>query len=184
MGSFSIALTGLRAQSEALNTIGNNLANLNTTAFKDQSTSFSDLFYQQVGTAGSGDPLQQGLGVRVSGTESDFSQGSIETTGNSTDLAIQGNGFFVVNNGGTQELTRAGNFQLSSSGQLETTDGTPVMGYQALSGAASGSGPLGTLTLPVGENTIGARQLQILPQRKSRFKRDHRHNVLVGYDPL
>jgi flagellar hook protein FlgE len=151
MGSFSIALTGLRAQNEALNTIGNNLANLNTTAFKDQSTSFSDLFYQQTGTSGSGDPLQQGLGVRVSGTQSDFSQGTLETTGNSTDLAIQGNGFFVINNDGSQELTRAGNFQLSAGGQLETSDGMPVLGYQALNGASTGNGPLGALTLPVGE---------------------------------
>ena len=151
MGSFSIALTGLRAQSEALNTIGNNLANLNTTAFKDQTTTFSDLFYQQVGSSGSGDPLQQGLGTRVSGTQSDFGQGSISTTGNATDMAIEGNGFFVINNGGTQELTRAGNFQLSSSGQLQTSDGAAVMGYQALNGKASASGALGTLSLPIGE---------------------------------
>ena len=72
MGSFSIALTGLRAQSAALNTIGNNLANLNTTAFKKQTATFADLFYQQTGTSGSGDALQQGLGTRVSSTMTSF----------------------------------------------------------------------------------------------------------------
>ena len=67
MPSFSIALTGLEANSVALDTIGNNLANLNTTAFKGQTTSFSDLFYQNIGNTGSGDALQVGLGTQVSG---------------------------------------------------------------------------------------------------------------------
>lgn len=151
MGSFSIALTGLRAQGVALNTIGNNLANLNTTAFKDQTTTFSDLFYQQIGMAGSGDQLQQGLGVRVSGTQSNFGQGTIQTTNNATDLAIEGDGFFIVKQGGVQELTRAGNFQLSSTGELETSDGLPVLGYQAVNGVTGANGALGTLSLPIGE---------------------------------
>lgn len=151
MGSFSIALTGLRAQSTALNTIGNNLANLNTTAFKDQTTTFSDLFYQQIGMSGSGDQLQRGLGVRVSGTQSDFGQGSIQTTGNATDMAVAGNGFFLVKDQGTEELTRAGNFQLNSNGQLITSEGLPVLGYPAISGVAGANGPLGSLTLPIGE---------------------------------
>lgn len=151
MGSFSIALTGLRAQSTALNTIGNNLANLNTTAFKDQTTAFSDLFYQQVGMSGSGDALQQGLGVRVSGTQSDFSQGTMQTTGNATDMAIQGNGFFLVDNGGTRELTRAGDFQLSANGQLQTSDGLAVLGYPAVAGVAGANGPLGEVNLPIGQ---------------------------------
>ena len=68
MGNFSIALSGLQANSVALNTIGNNLANLNTTAFKGQTTSFEDLFYQQIGESGSGDAIQVGAGTRVSGT--------------------------------------------------------------------------------------------------------------------
>lgn len=154
MGSFSIALTGLRAQSAALNTIGNNLANLNTTAFKTQTTQFADLFYQQMGSTGSGDALQRGLGVRVAGTQSDFGQGSLQTTGNATDLAIQGNGFFVINAGGTQQLTRAGNFQLSSTGLLETMDGYSVQGYPAVNGQASANGALGAITLPIGGTQV------------------------------
>src|SRR5437660_1052092 len=86
MASFSIALTGLQANSVALNTIGNNLANLNTTAFKKQSTTFEDLFYQQIGTSGSNNPLQVGVGTRVSGTSTNFLQGTLVPTGHSTDM--------------------------------------------------------------------------------------------------
>jgi len=150
MGSFSIALTGLKADSTALNTIGNNLANLNTTAFKDQTTTFSDLFYQQVGTSGSGDALQQGLGTKVSSTSSDFSEGTLTTTDQATDMAIQGNGFFVINNNGTQELTRAGNFQLDNEGNLTTTDGSSVMGYGTVNGVVTVGGTLQPLQLPIG----------------------------------
>ena len=71
MGSFSIPLSGLDADSTALNTIANNLANLNTTGFKSQTANFSDLFYQQVGTAGSGDPIEVGAGTQVTSTETD-----------------------------------------------------------------------------------------------------------------
>src|SRR5271155_6074410 len=122
MGNFSIALSGLDADSTALNTIGNNLANLNTTAYKGQNTSFEDLFYQQIGEAGSGDPIQVGAGTKVSGTSTDFTEGTIlpDANANSSDVALAGNGFFVVEQGGVQSLTRAGNFQLSSGGNLIT----------------------------------------------------------------
>ena len=132
MPSFSIALTGLNANSVALNSIGNNLANLNTTAFKDQTTQFSSLFYQSIGNSGSGNALQVGIGTQVSGTDTNFSQGSLASTSSSTDMAINGNGFFVVNQGGIQKLTRAGNFQLDQSGNLITSTGDGVMGYAIL----------------------------------------------------
>jgi flagellar hook protein FlgE len=152
MGSFSIALTGLEADTVSLNTIGNNLANLNTTAFKDQSTTFEDLFYQQMGTSGSNNPIQVGVGTKVSGTDTNFLQGSLSTTGNSTDMALQGNGFFVVQQGGVQSLTRAGNFQLDSSGNLTTVDGEQVMGYPAAGGVVNANAGLAPLTVPVGVN--------------------------------
>jgi flagellar hook protein FlgE len=150
MPSFSIALTGLDANSVALNTIGNNLANLNTTAFKDQTTSFSSLFYQNIGNSGSGNALQVGLGTQVAGTDTDFSQGSLATTSNSTDMAINGSGFFVVDDGGIQKLTRAGNFQLDQSGNLITTTGDGVMGYAAANGVVNTNSPLTNLQIPVG----------------------------------
>ena len=152
MASFSIALTGLQADTVALNTIGNNLSNLNTTAFKEQSTSFEDLFYQQIGESGSNDPLQVGVGTKVSGTATSFVQGSMDTTSNSTDMALQGNGFFVVQQGGVQSLTRAGNFQLDSSGNLTTVDGEQVMGYPAIGGVVNANAGLVPLTVPVGQN--------------------------------
>jgi flagellar hook protein FlgE len=149
MPSFSIALTGLEANSVALDTIGNNLANLNTTAFKGQTTSFSDLFYQNIGSTGSGDALQVGLGTQVSGTNTDFSQGSLSTTTNSTDMALNGSGFFVVDQGGLEQLTRSGNFQLDQSGNLQTTTGAGVMGYAAANGVVNTNTPLTTLQIPV-----------------------------------
>jgi flagellar hook protein FlgE len=149
MPNFSIALTGLEADSVALNTIGNNLANLNTTAFKGQTTTFEDLFYENIGTTGAGSTLQVGVGTRVSGTTSDFTQGSLTTTGTDTDLALSGNGFFLVQEGNAQSLTRAGDFQLSSTGALITPDGDSVMGYGASGGVINLSGGVVPLTLPV-----------------------------------
>jgi flagellar hook protein FlgE len=151
MPSFSIAMSGLQADSVALDTIGNNLANLNTTAFKKQTTTFEDLFYQQIGTSGANDALQVGVGTKVSGTSTSFLQGTLSNTGNSTDMALSGNGFFVVQQDGVQSLTRAGNFQTDEYGNLETVSGEQVMGYGATNGVVTGSGTLGALQLPIGQ---------------------------------
>ena len=161
MGNFSIALSGLQANSVALNTIGNNLANLNTTAFKGQTTAFEDLFYQQIGQSGSGDAIQLGAGTRVSGTSTNFTEGTIlpDSTSNSADMALAGNGFFVVQQGGVQSLTRAGNFQLSSNGNLITQDGQQVMGYAAVNGVVNQNSSLSPITIPVGLNE-GAQATQ------------------------
>jgi flagellar hook protein FlgE len=161
MGNFSIALSGLQANSVALNTIGNNLANLNTTAFKGQTTAFEDLFYQQIGQSGSGDAIQLGAGTRVSGTSTNFTEGTIlpDSNSNSADMALAGNGFFVVQQGGVQSLTRAGNFQLSSSGNLITQDGQQVMGYAAVNGVVNQNSILTPITIPVGLNE-GAQATQ------------------------
>lgn len=151
MPSFSIALSGLQADSVALNTIGNNLANLNTTAFKKKSTSFEDLFYQQIGTSGANEALQVGVGTKVAGTSTSFQQGSLSSTGNATDMALSGNGYFVVQQGGVQSLTRAGNFQLDSFGNLQTVNGEQVMGYGTANGVVSSNTALGALQLPIGQ---------------------------------
>src|SRR6266702_601466 len=126
MPSFSIPLSGLKADSTALNTIANNLSNMNTTGYKSQNTTFSDLFYQEIGVAGSGNELQVGAGTQVATTKTDYTNGSISSTGTSTDMAISGNGFFVVQQNGVQELTRDGSFSLDSSGNLITTSGQSV----------------------------------------------------------
>lgn len=150
MPNFSIPLSGLSADSTALNTIGNNLSNLNTTAFKEQTSQFEDLFYQQIGTAGSGDVLQVGVGTKVETTATDFSEGSVNPTGITSDLALNGDGFFVVQQNGVDALTRAGNFQLDSTGNLITAEGGSVMGYQAAAGVITSAGPLSALSVPVG----------------------------------
>jgi flagellar hook protein FlgE len=150
MPNFSIPLSGLSADSVALNTIGNNLANLNTTAFKGQSTQFEDLFYQQIGANGSGDTLQVGVGTKVETTATNYAQGSINPTGVSSDLALGGDGYFVVGENGVQTLTRAGNFQLDAEGNLITAEGESVMGYDAKSGVIAASGSLQSLRVPVG----------------------------------
>ncbi|HUZ03931.1 MAG TPA: flagellar hook-basal body complex protein, partial [Acidobacteriaceae bacterium] len=150
MASFSIPLTGLQADSTALNTIANNLSNMNTTAYKSQSTSFEDLFYQQVGSSGSGDPVQSGQGVKVSANSTDFTPGSVSSTGVASDVALSGNGFFVVNNGGVSEYTRAGNFQTDQNGNLITSDGMAVMGYPATNGVVNTNAPLAAIQVPVG----------------------------------
>ncbi|HEX3986536.1 MAG TPA: flagellar hook-basal body complex protein [Acidobacteriaceae bacterium] len=148
MSSFSIPLSGLKASSEALNTIANNLANMNTTAFKSQSVSFSDLFYQQIGTTGSGNPLQVGAGTQVGSTETDFTQGGVQETGSNSDVYLNGNGFFVVQDGNLTEYTRAGNFTQSSDGQLVTQDGQNVMGYPVVNGAVDTNAPLVPIVIP------------------------------------
>jgi flagellar hook protein FlgE len=161
MGNFSIALSGLEADSTALNTIGNNLANLNTTAFKGQTTSFEDLFYQQVGQSGSGDPIQVGGGTTVAGTSTDFSGGTLlpDANANPTDMALDGNGFFIVNQNGVQSLTRAGNFLVSANGNLTTQDGQQVMGYPATNGVVNQNAALQPIVIPVGA-TEGAQATQ------------------------
>lgn len=152
MASFSIPLTGLNADSTALNTIANDLSNMNTTAFKSQSTNFSDLFYQQIGSTGSGDPIQVGAGTKVSANETDYAQGSINSTSNPTDVALNGSGFFVVGSGnGANEYSRAGNFSLTSNGNLVTANGLNVMGYPAANGVVNTNAPLAPINIPVGQ---------------------------------
>lgn len=151
MASFYIPLTGLNADSTALNTIANNLANMNTTGFKSQTTTFSDLLYHEISSNGSGDAIQVGSGVQVASNSTDFTGGSISSTGVSADAAIDGSGYFVLDNGGSQLYTRDGAFQLSSDGTLETTGGLAVMGYGATNGVVSTSGALVDITLPTGK---------------------------------
>jgi flagellar hook protein FlgE len=151
MPSFSVPLSGLNADSTALNTIANNLSNMNTIGFKSQTTNFSDLFHQQVGTTGSGDQIQVGTGVQVASNSTNFTGGSISSTSVSTDAAINGEGFFVLDNDGSQLYTRAGNFQLSPTGTLESTSGKAVMGYSASKGVVDTGGALSDVVIPTGQ---------------------------------
>lgn len=147
MPNFSIPLSGLTAMSTALSTISNNLANLNTTGYKDTTVNFRDMFYQSLGTNGAGDQLQIGAGASVASINTNFSGGSTQSTGVNTDIAITGNGLFVVQNGSNTNYTRAGNFTRNSAGYLVTADGYQVQGYPATNGVVNANGGLGAIQL-------------------------------------
>src|ERR1700689_337058 len=150
MASFSIPLSGLDSSSQELSVISNNLANMNTVGFKSSDTNFQDLFYDQVGSTANGNPQQIGVGASVASVEGNFSQGTLETTGTPTDVAISGNGFFVVDNNGMQQYPRAGNFSVASNGDLIAVDGSNVMGYAATNGVISSNQTLTPLSIPLG----------------------------------
>jgi flagellar hook protein FlgE len=151
MPNFSIPLSGLNAESTALSAIANNLSNQNTIGYKDTSVLFSDLFYQQLGTTGEGDPIQVGAGVEVGSMPSLFTEGDVENTGVPTDAAIQGSGFFVVQNGdGSVNYTRAGDFSVNTNNYLVTPSGQQVLGYAAVNGVINTGGGLVPLQLGAG----------------------------------
>src|ERR671930_287779 len=126
--SFSASLSGLNANQQKLSVIGNNLANINTIAFKSSTVSFDDLVSQSVG-GGSQNPMQIGLGVTTGSISPNFSQGTIDNTGVPTNVAIQGSGFFVIGNSTNRSYTRAGDFSFDANGMLVTPEGLPVQGY-------------------------------------------------------
>src|SRR5581483_2557772 len=119
--AFSTALSALSANSTAINIVGNNLANLNTTGYKTEDVQFSDLMSQQLGATSS---TSVGLGVGPAQAVRQFTQGSIQQTNGPLDAAINGDGFFVVKDtAGQQFYTRDGSFKLGSDGTLLTANG-------------------------------------------------------------
>jgi flagellar hook protein FlgE len=158
--SMFAAVSGLQAQQTFMDVVGNNIANVNTTGFKSNTVEFEDLLSQTlngagapaVALAGGTNPAQVGLGVRLAGIGTNFSQGAAQETGNSTDFAIQGDGFFVVQNGGVQSYTRDGSFRLDGLGQLVTTDGGLVQGWEAnAAGAVNTNAGTSLIKIPVGQ---------------------------------
>ena len=147
MSAFSIPLSGLAAASSELNMIANNLANLNTDGYKDQTLSFASIFSAAQGTSGNGDPIQIGDGVEVAGKIAKFTDGSLNSTGIASNMAIQGNGFFVVEGNGQTNYTRSGDFTVNSKGQLCTPQGELVMGYPATNGVVSTTSALTPITV-------------------------------------
>lgn len=140
------AVTGIRSNQTRLTVIANNLSNVNTTAFKSSAVNFETVFADTIrgGTApnvntGGTNPMQIGNGVAVSDIPVDFSQGGSQFTGRNTDLIIQGEGFFTiekVDRNGVPGfyLTRAGNFNMDSSGNLVTATGNRVQGTRTIDG--------------------------------------------------
>ena len=134
---FNTALSGIKASADYLSVTGNNIANSDTTGFKKSRIEFGDLYNTSVVGAGSSNTI--GSGVSVNNIAQEFSAGNIANTDNNLDLAIDGSGFFVVDQGGTQTYTRAGDFKLDSEGYLVTNDGGVVQGYNAVDGIIAGA---------------------------------------------
>jgi flagellar hook protein FlgE len=141
---FALALSGINAANTDLNTTANNIANVDTVGFKSSRAEFSSLYAQTQ----QGDSLTtSGNGVAVSTIAQQFSQGNINTTSNNLDLALSGNGFFVVSNNGSLAYTRNGAFQVDQNGYLVTASGDQVQGFQPLSTGGFNTGGLSALQL-------------------------------------
>ncbi|BCJ43128.1 flagellar hook protein FlgE [Actinoplanes ianthinogenes] len=150
-------ISGLHAHQQMMDVTGNNIANVNTVGYKSSVIQFEDTLSQMVGAAGAPqngqagtNPAQVGLGVRVAGITSNFSQGSAETTGKSGDMMIQGDGFFITRSGGEQLYTRAGSFFFDANGVLTTTTGEPVQGWTATDGMVNAAGKPDDIRMPLG----------------------------------
>ncbi|HZY60788.1 MAG TPA: flagellar hook protein FlgE, partial [Candidatus Binataceae bacterium] len=150
--SFSTALSALNATSTAVDVVGNNLANINTPGFKESVVYFRDLVTQSLG-AGLGE-TQVGFGTGQPLTIRQFTQGSVQSSTGLLDAAIQGDGFFVVQNSQNNVLyTRAGNFQVDDAGDLKTNTGENVQGWTTMdpnTGKLDTTGAIGNIVLPVG----------------------------------
>ena len=150
--SFSASLSGLNANQQALSVIGNNLANLNTTAFKASSANFADLVSQNVGGSSS-NPMQVGLGVTTGSIATNFSEGGIQNTGVPTNVAIQGSGMFVIGPATDRAYTRAGDFSFDPNGVRVTPDGKKVQGYSVkdpVTGAIDTNNQPDNIVVPTG----------------------------------
>lgn len=135
--SLNSGVSGLRSFQTKMDVIGNNIANVETAGYKSSRVTFAEMMNQRMGRqGGNGDSAPQlnnevGLGVRVASIDRDFTQGTMNTTGIETDLAIDGSGFFMVSSGGENLMTRAGNFVFNKDGFLVDQAGRSVQGYNA-----------------------------------------------------
>lgn len=159
-------VASIKAQQTRMNVIGNNLSNVNTTAYKGSRVTFQDMIAQTIrgaarptGPLGGTNPIQFGLGVLVAGTDVNNEQGSLNATNRPTDMAIQGNGYFLVSNGDRAAYTRDGAFDLDANGDLvHRATGERLLGWTADN--ATGNidtnavvGPQSTLNVPLGSRT-------------------------------
>jgi flagellar hook protein FlgE len=154
-------LSGLNAQAARLDIISNNVANVNTTAFKSSRMLFESLFTQNIsfGTApgttlGGVNPMQIGNGVGVGGIQRDFSAAAFSGTGDLRDMAIDGSGFFLVQRNGSSFYTRAGTFRQDANDNLTTVSGEKLMGYAVDDDFNILTGQLAPINIPVGKLTI------------------------------
>lgn len=155
------ALTGLNANARQIDVIGNNVANVNTTAFKSSRLLFSTVMPRTISngtqprdTTGGTNPHQIGLGVNTAGTQRNTNPGTISSSGDLRDLAIDGAGFFVVNRNGEELYTRAGAFRTNSENQLTSISGERLRGYGVDEDFNLNTGTLVDITVPLSSLTI------------------------------
>ncbi|MDX2192536.1 MAG: flagellar hook-basal body complex protein [Gemmatimonadales bacterium] len=162
MRSLFAGVSGLRNHQTRMDVVGNNVANVNTVAFKASRVTFKEAFAQLLqgasrppGDTGGINPIQIGSGMNIGTIDQMFTQGSLESTGQNTDMAIQGNGFFVVSDGQRRVFTRAGNFQLDADGRLiAPNNGFVVQGINADdTGNFSAASAITDIRLPLGQKS-------------------------------
>lgn len=160
--ALSTALTGLTAAEATIDVVGNNVANANTVGFKASKAVFATQFLQTqslgsapTDTRGGTNPRQIGLGTQVAEITPDFTQGTIEISSNPSDLAIQGDGFFIVEGGQGEKLyTRNGIFKTNSDNELVTTTGQRLLGFGVDDNFQIQTTSLEPLTIPLGSAAV------------------------------
>jgi len=160
--ALSTALTGMSAAETTIDIVGNNLANADTVGFKQSNVNFATQFLQTMSlgsapgdTSGGTNPTQVGLGTMAVEITPDFSQGTIQTSSSTTDLAIQGDGFFIVEgDSGAQFYTRDGSFKLNSQNELVTVTGERVLGYGVDENFELDTSSLEAIQIPLGSAAV------------------------------
>jgi flagellar hook protein FlgE len=150
--AFGIALSGLDAAQDDLNTTANNIANSQTTGFKSSTANFAELYANSTVASNT----QIGNGVQLQQVEQSFGQGDVETTGNSLDMALSGNGFFVVSQGGAQQFTRAGSFQTDSNGFVVNAANQNLQVYSPNANGTFNTTSMVNLQIPTGDSAPAA----------------------------
>lgn len=159
MRSMYAGVSGLKTHQTRMDVIGNNIANVNTTGFKASRVTFKEMLSQTLSGAkapqdnrGGMNPQQVGLGVSLGSIDTNHVQGNLQSTGLGTDLAIQGNGYFIVNNGTQNFYTRAGALTLDENGNLvNASNGYIMQGWLANNGIINTNSPLTGIRIPIGD---------------------------------
>lgn len=164
MRSIFSGVSGLKSHQTRMDTIGNNIANVNTTGFKSSRTTFADTLSQTMtgasspnGNLGGTNPKQIGLGTGVASIDMIFTDGSVQSTGKNTDLCLSGNGLFVVNNGNQRFYTRDGAFEFDAEGNYVLPgSGLFVQGWMGENGTINTSGAAGNIQIAAGKSMAAA----------------------------
>ncbi len=167
------AASALRFHQTFMDVVGNNIANVNTTAFKSGRVTFQEMMNQVLssgsgpdpaGTRGGINPVQIGLGMTLGGVDTLFQQGALQSTGRVSDLAIQGDGFFIFQGSNQQYYSRDGNLDVGTDGTLvNPTTGLRILGWQAdATGNVNTTQPLGAITIPLGQGLTAKQTSEII----------------------